>query len=95
MSSWRFARTVIEEPEVTAEVQLLRQQFDRFDDAYNALNWSLARRADRLGEHSIHNGVEYRLYRQDRDQFAQTPALIVVYTYTLLSVTIISIRAER
>jgi hypothetical protein len=92
--TWVFGRTVIEEPDVTAQIQSLRQQFPRFEDAYNALTWSLSHRADRLGEHSIVRGVEYRLYRQDRDPVAQTPALIVVYTHTISEVTIIGIRAE-
>ena len=93
--TWGFGRTVIEEPDVTTQIQVLRQQFPRFDDAYNALTWNLSHRADRLGQHSIVSGIEYRLYRQDRDPIAQTPALIVVYTCSISEVTIIAIRAER
>jgi hypothetical protein len=91
---WILARTVIEEPSITSQIQTLSQQFSRFDDAYEALKWNLARRADRLGLHSVVGGVEYRLYRQERDPIAHTLALIVVYTYTIDDVTIVALRAE-
>jgi hypothetical protein len=94
-TAWVYARTIIEELDVSVSATAFRQQFARFDEAYDALKWVLARRADRLGLHRTVAGTEYRLYRQDRDPLAMTPALIVVYTCTPNEVTIISLRAER
>lgn len=93
MPVWVRARTVIEEKNVSADIQLFRQQFARFDDAYNALQWKLARKADTLGLHSHQNGVDYRLYRQGSDPVALTPSLVVVYWYTKDEVTLTGLRA--
>jgi hypothetical protein len=93
VQGWLFARTIIEDHAVTNVIPLYQQQFPRFDDAYDALKWNLARRADRLGLRSFVGGVEYRLYRQGPDPLALTPALIVVYTYTTNDVTIHGLRA--
>lgn len=94
-AAWVYARTIVEDSAVTADAAIFQHQFARFDEAYEALKWILARRADRLGLRRTVGSVEYRLYRQDRDPLAVTPALIVVYTYTTDQVTILSLRVER
>ena len=91
---WLFAKTIIEDHAVTSVIPLYHQKFPRFADAYEALKWNLARRADRLGLRSFVGGVEYRLYRQASDPLAFTPALIVVFTFTANDVTILALRAE-
>jgi hypothetical protein len=95
MPIWGRARTIVEEQSVSADIENFRQAFARFDEAYDALKWNLARRADSLGLHSHWKGTEYRLYRQDRDPIALTPSLIVVYTYSVDAVTIVALRAEQ
>jgi hypothetical protein len=93
MPVWVRARTVIEEKTVSADIAIFRQQFVRFDDAYNALQWTLSRKAETLGLHSSYNGIDYRLYRQDSDPVARTPSLVVVYWYTKEEVTITALQA--
>jgi hypothetical protein len=93
MPLWIRARTIIEENNVSTDIQIFRQQFPRFDDAYAALQWQLSRKADTLGLHSHYNGKDYRLYRQGADPVARTPSLVVVYWYTSDEVTITGLRA--
>ena len=45
---------------VSADIENFRRQFPRFDEAYEALKWNLARRAESLGLHSHWKGIEYR-----------------------------------
>jgi hypothetical protein len=62
---WVFARDVVEEHDVSIAVDAYRQQFSRFEDAYEGLKWLLARRGDRMGLHRTVGNIGYRLYRQD------------------------------
>jgi hypothetical protein len=93
MPTWARARTIIGEPNVSADIESFRQQLPRFDEAYEALKWNLARRAESLGLRSHWKKTEYRLYRQDRDPIAMTPSLIVVYTYSIDQVIIVGLQA--
>jgi hypothetical protein len=92
MPIWFRARTIVEEQSISTDIKTFRQRFARFDDAYDALKWTLARRADQLGLRSSWKGIEYRLYRQDGDPIAGTPSLTVVYCYDNNEVTIIALR---
>ena len=92
--AWVFAREIVEERDVSLAIDGYRQRFPRFDDAYAALQWLLARRGDRLGLHSRVGTIEYRLYRQDADPIAQTPALIVVYTVNPDQIILVGLTAE-
>jgi hypothetical protein len=94
MPLWVTSRVVIEEINISADADIFEQKFHRFQDAYEALKWHLARRAESLGLRSHYKGLEYRLYRQSGDPIAGTPSLIVVYTYTVDEVTIIGLRCE-
>jgi len=94
MPTWFSARTIVEEQSVSADIKAFQQRYARFDDAYEALKWTLARRADQLGLRSPWKGVEYRLYRQDGDPIAGTPSLIIVYYFDINEVTIVGLRAQ-
>lgn len=92
---WLRARTIVEDASVTEEIETLRQTIGRFDEAYAALQWKLARQADVLGLHSLCSGRHYRLYRQGSDPIARTPSIVVVYWYTSDEVTITGLRVSQ
>lgn len=93
--AWVFAREIVEERDVSLAIDGYRQRFSRFDEAYAGLQWRLARRGDQMGLHRRVGNTEYRLYRQDGDPVAQTPALIVVYTVDPDQVVLVGLTAEQ
>lgn len=96
MARWFYAREIIEEPEAQQAADEFRAQFDRFEDAFEALKWLLARKCDEIEALSrAVGGVEYHLYRQASDPIAGTPEIIVLYTYDENQVTIIGLNAEE
>lgn len=92
--SWVFARVVIEEHDVASAADNYRRQFSRFEEAYDGLKWLLARRCDRMGLYRAVGSTNYRLYRQDSDPVAQTPSLVVVYSYDDHQITILGLTAQ-
>lgn len=71
-------RTIIESHEATSAVDEARLKFQRFDDAWNGLNWLLARRPDSMGvAPSVGNGL--RLYVQDGDNLAGAPRIWIMF----------------
>jgi len=92
--SWISARTVIEQQDVLVAADQYRQQLTRFDDAYEALKWLLARNCEKLGFHRSVGATEYRLYRQAGDPAAQSPNIIITFFYNDNEVIIIGLRAE-
>jgi hypothetical protein len=91
---WVYAREIVEERDVSAAVDIYRVRFPRFEDAYAALQWRLARRGDIMGFHARGGKGGYRLYRQGGDPVAQTPSLIVVYTVSPDQIVIVGLTAE-
>lgn len=89
---WISARTVVEEKPVEEYVN--ECTFPRFEEAFSALKWLLARKCADVGLRAIVAETEYRLYRQASDEVAGTPSIIVVYTYTANEVRIVGIKAE-
>lgn len=96
MSEWFHIRQIIEEHSVSSDADAYGEKLPRFKDAYEALQWLLARKCDEVGSlPQIVNGCEYHLYRQAPDTIARTPAIIVTFTYDKDEVTIIGIKAEE
>ena len=96
MPVWFHARTVIESADAQAAVDGYGGQFDRFEDAFEALKWLLAHKCDGLP--SLRRGVggiDYILYKQAGDIIAGTPNITVVYTFDDDEVTILHVRAEE
>ena len=84
-------RTIIESDEAASAVDLARSQFRRFDDAWDGLNWLLARRPDSMGvAPSVGNGL--RLYVQDGDREAGAPKIWIMFKIEGENVEIITVK---
>lgn len=96
MVNWFTARTIVQEPSVSAAVDRYTKKYARFDEAYQALEWLLARKCETLqaGMRTV-KGVTYHLYRQAADALAGTPAIVIVYTYDQNEVVIIDLKVEK
>lgn len=93
---WFHARTVVQEHAASAAADAYAKQFPRFEEAYDALQWLLARKPDKVDnlERDV-GGRTYYLYRQAADKLAKTPAIVVVYTFDDDEVNILDVRAEE
>lgn len=80
MFPWISARTIVEENDCQNAADEARGQYPRFEEAFEALKWRLARRGHVLGIHKEINGTEYRLYKQASDSLAKTPSITVVFS---------------
>lgn len=80
MPKWigqRLFRQVVEERDAEVKADELRESFQRFDDAYEALKWLLAKGCEELDVRTRAVGEEvYHLYRQAGDPVAGTPDII-------------------
>lgn len=93
---WISARTIIEEPAVSKEVDKLCKEYSRFEDMYEAIKWLLARRCHKVERLTKEiGGVEYCLYRVAGDVVAGTPDVVLVYVYDDDEVNLLGIRAEK
>ena len=73
-----------------AAVDAARDKFPRFDDAWNGLNWLLARRPESMGvAPSVGNGL--RLYVQDGDRLAGAPQVWIMFRLDGDSVEILAV----
>lgn len=92
---WKFhARTIREEHAAEHAANELNHQFPRFEEAYRALQWLLARKCDTIRcKYRIVNNVKYHLYVQAPNPLAKTPWIAVVFTYDDDMVNIIDIMA--
>lgn len=94
--AWVVLRSVIEEQDVSETADQLSAKFPRFDDAWDALTWLLAREPNQKNAARRAIGeppTEYMVYIQAGDRIARTPDIWVLYTYTIDVVRIISINA--
>lgn len=92
---WR-ARTISEPVEVQQAVDAARMEYDRFEEAWDALTWLLARKGHEIGAHRVHDGIEYRLHKQAGvTGINMVPAITCLYTVTVNEVEIIAIRVSE
>ena len=75
---WGGLRTVVLEKEVSDTVDAECVSFPRLREAWEALEWLLARNADKVGTQARHN-EDLRLYVQADDILANVPAIWVIY----------------
>lgn len=93
--SWQTLREIVEALDVAEYVDLLSER-PRFEEAWEALKWVLARNPEpkgsalKLGP----EGVLYRSYVLASDSLANTPDIWVVYTYTATQVIIFGVQAK-
>ena len=67
--------------------------YPRFEQAYLGLEWFLAKEPE-IGIHGRIDGINVRIYVQDTDQLANTPAIWVVYEYDDDQVVILAMNVE-
>jgi hypothetical protein len=82
--SWKFhARTIREDKSVEDALNDLSHKNPRFEEAYEALTWLLARSRDKIPKQVRKvDGIEYNLYVQAKNPIAHTPRIRVIFTYT-------------
>jgi hypothetical protein len=91
---WKTYRTIVEEADVTTALQAYRKKLTKFDEAWIALTWLLARKADDLGSYRVESGKLFRLYAQAGDFHAKTPRIVVLYSVSDTEVIIHGVRAS-
>lgn len=96
MPRWEFhARTIVEEPGASESADRLKREFPRFDEAYEALKWILARSCDDLHSRKREiDGVLYYLHRRSGDAIANTPDITILFTFDDDEVNLVDVTAE-
>lgn len=79
MHGWG-AKTIRLEKEAEQVADKAAAQFNRFDDAFFALQWLLARRASTLGLAKIGAENAERVYVMAGDEAAETPDIWVLFS---------------
>ncbi len=96
MAKWLHARTVVEDNDVLKASLGFEKKFNRFDEAFEALKWLLARKCDAVNSViRTEGGTTYHLYQQASDPLAETPSIIVLYTFDDNEIRLIAINAEK
>jgi hypothetical protein len=92
--AWERLRTIVEELDVEEQVDLWSEKFERFDEAWEGLQWLLCRTPDLKEAMLWGDGTEgYRAYVAAGDPLANTPDIWVVYTFTEAEVVILGVQA--
>ena len=94
MASWAFARTIREDDVAAPDIARFERTVAGFDVAWEALTWLLARKCDSVPFVSkTIGGVTYHLYAQAADELAETPTIVVLYTFDNNFVDILGVLA--
>lgn len=75
---WQRLRTVVLESAASEAADLYKDKYARFSEAFDALQWLLARRDD-LGFSQERSGRTFWIYVQAGDDLARSPDIWVVY----------------
>lgn len=76
---WGDFKTVVSAAAVTELVDQQVQSFPRLSEAWEALEWLLARSASTIGRAPNNGDPDLRLYVQADDPLADVPAIWVIY----------------
>jgi hypothetical protein len=95
--AWETLRSIVEELDVSEQVDLYTEKFRRFDEAWEGLKWLLARTPDLKGAASwvgewVGEG-SFRAYAAAGNPLADTPDIWVIYSYTESVVLIMGVQA--
>jgi len=85
------ALEVVLEHDVASSVDDASKEYNRFNEAFDALQWLLAR-TPKIGVSKKVDDVEWRLYAQSGDPLAGTPSIWVLYKCNKTQVTICAIQ---
>ena len=89
------ALTIVLQPEAQKTVDSAASKFGRFDDAYSALEWLLARKPDIGYKREDDNGAEWYVHVQAGDPVAAIPEIWVLYQRESHQVVIHAIEARQ
>jgi len=92
MIGWH-AKTVILTQSVQEKADTAAKKFDRFQEAFDALQWLLARNTD-IGFSKSQDNAEWHIYVQAGDPLAQTPEIWVLFIVSDNEVTLLKINVE-
>ena len=76
---WGDLKTVVTAAAVMADVEHQSIAFPRLPEAWDALEWVLARSAETVGRAPNNGDQALRLYAQEQDLLANIPAIWIVY----------------
>ena len=86
-----WARTVILSNEAESSYRSAIAPHHRLNEAYEGLEWILAKKPER-GRRMGTNAKDPWIYVQGSDPVAKTPAIAIIYNYTLDQVEVHSLR---
>ncbi len=90
--AWITLRSIVEENSVRQDAERFKAQFQRFDEAWDALKWLLSREPDQKNA-ARHSGGQASVYVQAADGLAKTPEIWVVYRYDDNEVVLLGVNA--
>lgn len=88
--AWTVLRTIVEELDVSATVDLLSEQHARFSETWDGIKWLLARTPTPKGAVRRLN-APYWIYVFGGDPIAGTPSVAVIWTFDDAEVTILGV----
>lgn len=92
--AWQRYRTIVEDRDVTALIEREMPSRPRLDQAWEALQWLLARKADEMGISRVVGSTEFRLYKQAGDPVADTPDITVLFSVNDAEVVVHGVKIE-
>ena len=90
---WSIYRSIVLEPAAQEAADSFSGSLHRFDEAWQALEWFLARKPG-AGHFKTIGTVTYYLYVQASDELAKTPDITVIYSFDEDQVVVYAVRAE-
>ncbi len=94
-SEWKRARQIVIDRPAADVIDAAALEYDRFDEFWRGIEWYLARRPDNdFAARRVVGSTSYLVYRVEPHPSAMLPAVTVLYTFNLHSVTIHDVRYE-
>lgn len=95
-SEWKRARQIVIDLPASRAIDAAELDYDRFDELWRGIEWYLARNPDNdYAARRIVGSICYHVYRVDPHPSALLPAVAVLYTFSIHSVTIHDVRCEE
>lgn len=90
---WQLTKSVVLDHRAELEHDTFAKQFSRFSEAWEGLEWLLARSAHLIGAAKTVRGVTYNLAIRAGDPLAGTPSIAVVYVVNPNDVVVYAINS--